>query len=63
MIARTNNKLILGKFELGPGDGEVRFHVAHLLTPDTLEDEAIARISGITPQMLDRHMHPFLSAI
>ncbi len=44
LVTRANYCMPLGKFELDMKDGEVRFHVTHVIA-DT----------GLTPEMIERH--------
>jgi hypothetical protein len=63
VIARANYGLRLGKFELDCDDGELRFHIAHVLSGGVLEEELISRSFGHAMAMLDRYLPAVLSVI
>lgn len=62
-VARANNGLILGKFELGLEDGRLRFQMAQILTGDSAGEEVIDRMIGTTLSMLEMYLPAFLSVI
>jgi hypothetical protein len=62
-VARANYGLKIGKFEFDIDEGELRFHVAHVLMYDSLEGETIQRLMGTTIAMLNMYLPAFLSVI
>ncbi len=63
LIVRANFGLQVGKFELDMEDGEVRYHIAHIMQGLGLEDALIRRVISTTLAMLDRYMPAVLSVI
>lgn len=61
-LAYINFGLKLGKFELNPNDGELRFQVASIVG-EQVDDETIERLVGGTICMLDRYMPAVLSVM
>lgn len=62
-ITRANFGLRVGKFEMNPDDGELRFHAAQILTHGCLDDAVIERMMGTTVAMLDMYLPAVLSVI
>ena len=62
-LVRANYGLKVGKFEMDYDDGEIRVHVAHVLTEGELDDAVIARLFGTGMALLDRYLPAVLSVI
>jgi len=62
-IARANYGMRVGKFELDMGDGELRFHVAQIISAESLDDDMIQRTIGTAITMLDTYLPAYLSII
>jgi hypothetical protein len=54
-ITRANYGLVIGNFEMDCNDGEVRYHVSHLMEDGRLEDETIQRLFGTGMGTADRY--------
>jgi hypothetical protein len=54
-ITRANYGLVIGNFEMDCNDGEVRYHVSHLMEHGRLEDETIQRLFGTGMGTADRY--------
>ena len=54
-IARANYGLIVGNFEMDMKDGEVRFHISHVMPDGKLEDETIRRLFSTAMGTSDRY--------
>jgi hypothetical protein len=62
-VARANDGLRLGKFELDLDDGELRFQVSEILIGELVGEEVIDRMIRTTLNMLDMYLPAFLSVI
>lgn len=60
-VARANYGLRIGKFELDMNDGELRYHIAHILTEGNLDPVVADRCIDTTMAMLDRYFPAMLS--
>lgn len=45
-VARANHRLVIGHFELDMADGQIRFHVGHVIGESGLAEETICRLLG-----------------
>ena len=54
-LTRANYGLVLGNFEMDCKDGEVRYHVSHLMEEGRLEDETIKRLFSTAMGTADRY--------
>lgn len=54
-ITRANYGLVIGNFEMDCADGEVRYHISHLMENGCLEDETIKRLFGTGMGTADRY--------
>lgn len=55
LLTRANYGLVLGNFEMDFSDGEVRYHVSHILETGMLEDSLIRRLFSPALLMADRY--------
>ncbi len=62
-ITRANYGLILGGFEADLRDGEVRYHISHLITDECLKDEVIHRIIGSALSTADRYFPAYMRVL
>ena len=63
LITRANYKLPLGKFEMDMADGEVRFHLTHILAGFALTESLIERLLTTSFYTLDRYFPAFMQHI
>ncbi len=54
-ITRANYGLVIGNFEMDAKDGEIRYHVSHLMEDGILTDETIRRLFGTAMGTADRY--------
>jgi hypothetical protein len=54
-ITRANYGLVIGNFEMDAKDGEIRYHVSHLMEENILTDETIRRLFGTAMGTADRY--------
>ncbi len=54
-ITRANYGLVMGNFEMDAKDGEIRYHVSHLMEDGILTDETIRRLFGTAMGTADRY--------
>jgi hypothetical protein len=54
-ITRANYGLVIGNFEMDVKDGEIRYHVSHLMEDGRLTDESIRRLFGTAMGTADRY--------
>jgi hypothetical protein len=54
-ISRANYGLVIGNFELDCNDGEIRYHVSHVMTEGRLEDQTIQYLFGTGMGTADRY--------
>lgn len=54
-ITRANYGLVIGNFEMDCTDGEVRYHISHLMEEGRLEDETIKRLFTTGMGTADRY--------
>ena len=54
-LTRANYGLVLGNFEMDCKDGEVRYHVSHLMKDGKLEHEVIQSLFGTAMGTADRY--------
>jgi hypothetical protein len=54
-ITRANYGLIIGNFEMDAKDGEIRYHVSHLMEDGILSDETIRRLFATAMGTADRY--------
>jgi hypothetical protein len=54
-ITRANYGLIVGNFEMDMKDGEVRYHISHVMPDGKLEDPTIRRLFGTAMGTADRY--------
>ncbi len=54
-ITRANYGLVIGHFEMDAKDGEIRYHVSHLMEENILTDETIRRLFGTAMGTADRY--------
>lgn len=54
-ITRANYGMILGNFQMDFVDGEIGYHVAHVLENSTVSDELIQRLFSAALRMADRY--------
>jgi hypothetical protein len=54
-ITRANYGLVIGNFEMDVKDGEIRYHVSHLMEDGRLTDETIRRLFGTAMGTADRY--------
>jgi hypothetical protein len=62
-ITRANYGLILGNFEMDIKDGEVRYHISHLMPEGKLDDDTICRLFGTAMGTSDRYFGPFMKLL
>lgn len=55
LINRANFGICLGKFEMDMADGEVRFHLSHLMQDQQLEEETIKKLFCAALTTADRY--------
>ncbi len=62
-IIRANSGLKVGKFELDFAEGVIRFHVAHILCGDMLDDGLFGTVFSTALSMLSRYTPAILSVV
>lgn len=60
LICRANYGMLVGSFEIDMGDGEIRFHVAHLIHGLPLGAETVERLLFTAIGSLDRYFPAFM---
>ena len=63
LVTRANYKMLLGKFEMDLSDGEIRFHVAHLIEGGLFTEETVERIYISSLFTMDRYFPAFMQHI
>jgi len=53
----------IGRFEMDPADGEIRFHASSAYPSGELDDSVINWVVGVTSVMLDEHFPAFVRVI
>ena len=59
-VARANHRLAIGHFDLDMSDGEVRFHVGHVIGGQGLDDETIGRLVSTALGTANRYFSAFM---
>jgi len=60
-LMRCNYGLIVGAFETDLNDGELRFHITHIIENESLSDDVIGRCFSTGMHMLDRYFPSLMS--
>ena len=63
LITRANYKMVVGKFEMDMSDGEVRYHVAHLIDGSDFTAEIVERIYMTALYTMDRYFPALMQHI
>jgi hypothetical protein len=63
LVARVNYGLRVGTFEFDMKDGEVRYHVAHLMENFTLGEDLLLRLFNTAMSTTDRYFPAFMQHI
>lgn len=59
-VARANHRLVIGHFELDMSDGQVRFHVGHVIGELGLREDTICRLVGAALGTANRYFPGFM---
>lgn len=60
LFTRANYNLVLGKFEMDMSDGEIRYHVGHLIAGGKLEDSTIGCLVSTALSTADQYFPAFM---
>jgi len=60
LITRANYKMLQGKFEMDLSDGEIRYHVTHLIDGSIFTAETVERIYMVALCTMDRYFPAFM---
>ncbi len=63
LITRANYGMLIGKFEMDMSDGEVRFHISHLIDGILLSPDTVGRLYRSCLYTLDRYLPAFMQHI
>ncbi len=63
LITRANYKMLLGKFEMDLSDGEIRFHVTHLIDGSIFTAETVERLYMAALFTMDRYFPALMQHI
>ena len=63
LVARANFGLRVGTFEFDMKDGEVRYHITHLLEKHTIREELLLRLFNTGMSTTDRYFSAFMQHI
>ena len=55
-ITRANYGLVIGNFEMDCNDGEIRYHISHVMEEGRLEDQTIQHLFGTGMGTADRYV-------
>jgi hypothetical protein len=62
-ITRANYGLVIGNFEMDVKDGEIRYHVSHLMENGQLTDETIRRLFGTAMGTSERYFPALMKVL
>lgn len=59
-VARANHRMVIGNFDLDMSDGELRFHIGHIIGAHGLDDETIGGLVATALGTADRYFPAFM---
>jgi hypothetical protein len=62
-IARANFGMVIGNFEMDMSDGEVRYHVGHVIVDGHLDDDTIGHLVSTALFTADRYFPSFMQLL
>jgi len=62
-FARANYDMVIGNFELDMRDGEVRYHVGHLIVDGQLDEDTIGHLISTALGTADRYFPSFMQLL
>jgi len=62
-VARANYGMVIGNFEFDMRDGEVRYHVGHLIVDGHLEEDTIGHLISTALYTADRYFPSFMQLL